>query len=58
MMAGEQIPLGVRIVTLSDSIDAMTSERPYRKAMTLDQALREVIKCMASNSMPRLSGYS
>ena len=44
-MAGDQIPLGVRIVTLADSFDAMTSERPYRKAMTLDQALREVIKC-------------
>jgi response regulator RpfG family c-di-GMP phosphodiesterase len=44
-MAGSQIPLGVRIVTIADSFDAMTSERPYRSAMTLDQALREVIKC-------------
>lgn len=44
-MAGKQIPLGVRIVTLADSFDAMTSERPYRKAMTIAQALLEIIKC-------------
>lgn len=44
-MSGAQIPLAVRIVTLADSFDAMTSERPYRKAMHLDLALREVIRC-------------
>ena len=33
-LKGEEIPLGSRIIAVADSIDAMTSERPYRKAMS------------------------
>jgi diguanylate cyclase (GGDEF)-like protein len=33
-LAGEEIPLAARILTVADSLDAMTSDRPYRKAMS------------------------
>ncbi len=41
---GEQIPLGARILTIADSYDAMTSDRPYRKAMAQDDAIIELKK--------------
>jgi response regulator RpfG family c-di-GMP phosphodiesterase len=53
-LTGAQIPLGVRIVTLADSFDAMTSERPYRKGLSLDAALREVIRCTGSQFDPEI----
>ncbi len=39
-LAGEEIPLGSRIISITDTYDAMTSERPYRAAMKSDVALR------------------
>jgi len=41
-LAGEQIPLGARIIAVADSFDAMTSDRVYRRAMNTDVALREL----------------
>lgn len=41
-LAGTDIPLLARIVSLADAYDAMTSNRPYRKAMTEGEALKEV----------------
>lgn len=38
-LAGEQIPVQVRIASLCDAFDAMTSDRPYRRALTLGEAL-------------------
>ncbi|HEY7063143.1 MAG TPA: HD domain-containing phosphohydrolase [Chloroflexota bacterium] len=40
--AGEAIPLGARIFMVSDAFDAMISNRPYRRGMPYDQALREI----------------
>ena len=40
--AGSEIPLGARILAVADSYDAMTSDRPYRTAMTAQQAIREL----------------
>jgi putative nucleotidyltransferase with HDIG domain len=40
----DEMPLPVRIVALSDTFDAMTSERPYRERMPLGSALRELIR--------------
>ena len=37
------IPLGSRIIAVADTIDAMTSDRPYRKAMSWESCLEEVI---------------
>lgn len=40
--ATDQIPLGARILAVADAYDAMTSDRPYRKAMSLEEAVREL----------------
>jgi HD-GYP domain-containing protein (c-di-GMP phosphodiesterase class II) len=41
-LAGEEIPLGARIFAVVDTLDAMTSDRPYRKALTFEEALAEI----------------
>lgn len=43
-IAGEAIPLGSRIIMFADTIDAMTSDRAYRKAMTEVEVRSELIK--------------
>ena len=40
-LRGDEIPLGSRIVTLADSFDAMMTDRPYRKALSLQPGLAE-----------------
>ncbi len=47
-LSGDMIPLMGKIVGLADGFDAMTSERTYRSAMTLNQALDEIRKGMGS----------
>jgi len=41
-LTAERIPLEVRVVTVADSFDAMTSLRPYRPAMPIDKAIEEL----------------
>jgi response regulator RpfG family c-di-GMP phosphodiesterase len=41
-LQGEAIPLGARIFAVVDTFDAMTSDRPYRKALTIDAARDEI----------------
>ncbi|MBE3580273.1 MAG: diguanylate cyclase [Thermoanaerobacteraceae bacterium] len=41
---GEEIPLLARIVRLADSFDAMTTDRPYRQALSLEEASRELLR--------------
>ncbi len=41
-LRGDQIPLAARIFSIADSFDAMTSDRPYRRALPLDRALDEI----------------
>jgi diguanylate cyclase (GGDEF)-like protein len=53
-LAGEQIPLGARIIAICDSFHAMMDERPYKPAMTLDDALAELRRCAASQFDPHL----
>ncbi len=40
--AADEIPLGARILAAADAYDAMTSDRPYRKAMSLEEAVQEL----------------
>ena len=42
-IAGTDIPLGARIFAVADALDAMTSDRPYRKAMSWAAAGREIL---------------
>lgn len=43
-LTGEDIPLGARIIAVADSFDAMTSDRPYRKALSFSTALAEIVR--------------
>lgn len=52
-LSGQAIPLGARIVAVCDSLDAMTSDRPYRQAMHISAALAELASCAGSQFDPR-----
>lgn len=54
-LAGESIPLGARIVAIADSYDAITSDRPYRKAATPVYARHEIMKNAGSQFDPKLA---
>lgn len=43
-LVGDHIPIGARIIMIADTIDAMTTDRPYRGALTLTRALEELAK--------------
>jgi putative nucleotidyltransferase with HDIG domain len=43
-LKGEDIPLGARIVAVADAFGAMTTTRPYRKSLSVDQAVAELRK--------------
>ncbi|HZI93275.1 MAG TPA: HD domain-containing phosphohydrolase [Patescibacteria group bacterium] len=53
-LKGEGIPLGARIFAVVDTLDAMTMNRPYRKAMQYEQARDEVIKFSGVQFDPRV----
>jgi len=53
-LAGEQIPLGARIIAISDSYDSMTSDRPYRKPLTNGDAKSEMVKNGGKQFDPKL----
>ena len=53
-LAGEDIPLVARIVAISDVYDAMTTDRPYRKAMPTEVVLREFMSMSGSVLDPHL----
>ena len=41
---GDAIPLASRIIMFADTLDAMTTDRPYRKALSMEEAKAEIIK--------------
>lgn len=53
-LGGENIPIGARIVCVADSFDAMTSDRPYRRAMAVTSALAEVRRNSGSQFDPQI----
>ncbi|HXY74578.1 MAG TPA: response regulator [Dehalococcoidales bacterium] len=54
ILAGAQIPVGVRMVTLADAFDAMTSERPYRQPLPIEKALSELKSCSGTQFDPKI----
>ena len=54
-LAGEDIPLHARIVSIADAFDAMTSDRSYRPRFTLFKALEEIDKCKGAQFDPKLA---
>jgi len=55
-MAGEAIPLGSRLLALADALTSMLQGRPYRRAMTLDEALHEMEEGAGRQFCPRCLG--
>lgn len=51
---GEEIPIEAAILTIADSYDAMTSDRPYRKALTQEEAFEELKKNAGTQFHPQL----
>jgi response regulator RpfG family c-di-GMP phosphodiesterase len=52
-LAGDQIPIGARLFSIADTLDAMMSDRPYRRATSLSHARREIARCAGSQFDPR-----
>jgi HD-GYP domain-containing protein (c-di-GMP phosphodiesterase class II) len=48
-LEGDQIPLTARVIAVADSFDAMTTHRPYQRAMTFTEAVERLNKLKASN---------
>lgn len=51
-LSGREIPLGSRIIMFADTIDAMTTDRPYRKALTEVEVRAELEKCRGKQFDP------
>jgi len=49
---GGQIPIGARIFAVADTLDAITSDRPYRKARSFDAARGEILRCSGTQFDP------
>jgi two-component system, cell cycle response regulator len=53
-LRGEEIPLGARIVAVCDAFHAMTSDRPYRPALSVREALDELDRCAGAQFDPNV----
>jgi putative nucleotidyltransferase with HDIG domain len=51
-LSGKDIPLWARIIQVADTYDAMTSDRPYRAALTEEQAIKEITSCSGTQFDP------
>ena len=53
-LKGEDIPVGARIIAISDSFDAMTSDREYRKGMSVEEAAKRLMEAIGTQYDPQL----
>lgn len=51
-LRAERIPLTARIVSAADSFDAMTSDRPYRLRLSMEEAIAEIKRCSGAQYDP------
>ncbi|MBN9418244.1 MAG: HD-GYP domain-containing protein [Candidatus Eremiobacteraeota bacterium] len=54
-LKGDQIPLSAQLISLSDVFDALTEDRPYRKAMSVQQACQEILRQRGRQFDPSLA---
>jgi HD-GYP domain-containing protein (c-di-GMP phosphodiesterase class II) len=54
-LGGEEIPLMGRVIAVADAYDAMTSSRPYRKAMAPHMAVAELRRCAGTQFDPQIA---
>ena len=55
-LAGEMIPLSARIVSVADAYDAMTNDRPYQRARSVEVAIQELVSCSGTQFDPDVVG--
>ncbi len=55
-LSGEAIPIEGRLLAVSDTFDAMTSSRPYRKQLDPEQAVEEIKRCSGTQFDPKIVG--
>jgi putative nucleotidyltransferase with HDIG domain len=53
-LEGEEIPLGARILALADALDALCSDRPYRRTRSLKEVMEEIIECSGTQFDPNV----
>jgi HD-GYP domain-containing protein (c-di-GMP phosphodiesterase class II) len=53
-LSGSRIPLIGRIICVTDAYDAMTSDRPYRKGLSRDYAMDELVRCSGAHFDPKI----
>ncbi len=53
-LKGEAIPLSARIFSIADAFDAITTDRPYRRAQTSEQAVAEIQRCAGTQFDPEV----
>jgi putative nucleotidyltransferase with HDIG domain len=53
-LSGEEIPLGARIFAIADTLDAITSDRPYRKGRSFADARAEIVRCSGTQFDPAI----
>lgn len=53
-LEGEQIPVSARIFSVADTFDSITSDRPYRKALPIEFAIKEILRCSGSQFDPEV----
>lgn len=53
-LKADQIPIAARIIMLCDAVDAMLSDRPYRKALSIDDTRAELVRYSGSQFDPRI----
>ena len=54
VLRGARIPIGARIIAVADAYDAMMSDRPYRKALSHEEAVAELKKCSGTQFDPKV----
>jgi len=50
--SGAEIPLGARVLAVVDAFDAMTSDRPYRRALSVEAAIEQIDRCAGGQFDP------
>ena len=53
-LKGDEIPLGARIFAIADTMDAITSDRPYRKGRSFQEAREEIVRCSGVQFDPEI----
>jgi HD-GYP domain-containing protein (c-di-GMP phosphodiesterase class II) len=56
-LKGEEIPLGARVLAVADAFDAMTTNRPYRAALSVDEAFQRIRAAMGTQLDPVVAGH-